>query len=80
VNGAIDGRVTSAEFKLYVLLLKYAFGKGQCFPSLATLSKELRVDEGPISRQLKALDKADYIDRHYGYEGNEFKLVFRLLV
>lgn len=80
VNGAIDGRVTSAEFRLYVLLLKYAFGKGQCFPSLATLSKELRIAENTVSEQLKALDRADYIDRHYGYEGNEFKLVFRLLV
>jgi hypothetical protein len=80
VNGAIDGRVTSAEFKLYVLLLKYAFGKGQCFPSLRTLANELRVDEALVSRQLKALDKADYIDRLYGYEGNESKLVFRLLV
>jgi len=63
-----------------VLLLKYAFGKGQCFPSLATLSKELRIAENTVSEQLKALDRADYIDRHYGYEGNEFKLVFRLLV
>lgn len=80
VNGAIDGRVTSAEFKLYVLLLKYAFGKGKCFPSLSTLANELRVDEALVSRQLKALDKADYIDRLYGYEGNESKLVFRLLV
>lgn len=80
VNGAIDGRVTPAEFRLYVLLLKYAFGKGKCFPSLSTLANELRIAESTVSEQLKALDKVDYIDRHYGYGKNEFKLVFRLLV
>ena len=79
VYGAIDGRVTSSEFRLYLLLLKFAYCKGACYPSLATLSKELRVDEALVSRQLKALEKADYIKRFYGYEGNEFKLIFRLL-
>jgi hypothetical protein len=80
IHGAVDGRVTPGEFRLYVLLLRYAFAKGTCYPSLATLAKELRTDVGPISRQLKALEKADYISRFYGYEQNEFKLVFRLLV
>jgi predicted transcriptional regulator len=79
VYGAIDGRVTSSEFRLYLLLLKFAYCKGACYPSLATLSKELRVDEALVSRQLKALEKADYIKRFYGYEGNDFKLIFRLL-
>jgi len=79
VYGAVDGRVTAAEFRLYLLLLKFAYCKGSCYPSLATLAKELRVDEALVSRQLKALEKADYIRRFYGYERNEFKLIFRLL-
>ncbi len=80
INGAIDGRITPAEFRLYVLLLRYAFGKGRCHPSLSTLAKELRVEPHTISEQLKALDKADYIKRFRGYEKNRFKLVYRLLV
>jgi predicted transcriptional regulator len=79
VYGAVDGRVTAAEFRLYLLLLKFAYCKGSCYPSLATLAKELRVDEALVSRQLKSLEKADYIRRFYGYERNEFKLIFRLL-
>jgi hypothetical protein len=80
INGAIDGRITPAQFRLYVLLLRYAFGKGRCHPSLSTLAKELRVAPHTVSEQLKALDKADYIKRFRGYEKNRFKLIYRLLV
>jgi hypothetical protein len=80
IHGAIDGRVTPGEFRLYVLLLKFAFAKGTCYPSLATLANVLRTDPGRVSQQLKRLEQADYIKRFYGYEGNEFKLIFRLLV
>ena len=80
IIGAVAGMVTSAEFRVYVLLLKYAFAKGTCYPSLATLANELRTDPGRVSQQLKALEKADYISRHYGYKGNDCKLIFRLLV
>jgi hypothetical protein len=80
IIGAVAGMVTPAEFRLYVLLLRYAFARGTCYPSLATLANELRSDPGRVSQQLKALEKADYISRHYGYKGNDFKLIFRLLV
>ena len=79
INGAIDGRVTPGEFKLYVLLLKYAFKKGNCYPSLDTLSKELRADKAMVSRQLKNLEKADYIKREYVYPKGIKKLVMTLL-
>jgi hypothetical protein len=80
VNGAIDGRVTSGEFRLYVLLLKYAFSKGSCYPSLNTLAKELRVTFNEISNLLKTLERADYIKKNYGYLTNEEKLIITLLV
>jgi len=80
IIGAVAGMVTSAEFRVYVLLLKYAFAKGTCYPSLATLANVLRTDPGRVSQQLKALEKADYIKRFYGYKGNDCKLIFRLLV
>lgn len=80
INGAIDGRISPAEFKLYVLLLKYAFHKGNCYPSLSTLAKELRVSSEFISMALKNLEKADYIKRYYKpFNGTE-KLFIKLLV
>ncbi len=72
--------MTSAEFKLYVLLLKYAFNKGSCYPSLNTMAKELRTTSSNVSIQLKRLEKSDYIKRIYKvFNGNE-KLDIRLLV
>ena len=80
INGAIDKRVTAGEFKLYVLLLKYAFNKGACYPSLDTMAKELRTTPNNISTLLYRLEKADYIKRVYKvFEGIE-KLDIRLLV
>lgn len=80
INGAIDKRVTAGEFKLYVLLLKYAFSKGACYPSLDTMAKELRTTPNNISTLLYRLEKADYIKRVYKvFEGIE-KLDIRLLV
>lgn len=80
INGAIDGRTTPAEFKLYVLLVKYAFSKGIAYPSLTTLAKELQVGADWVSKALKALEQADYIKRDYKiYKGVE-KLFIRLLV
>jgi len=80
INGAIDGRVTAGELRLYLLLLKYAFNKGACYPSLDTLAKELRVSRQSISIQLKKLEKADYIKRSYKLFNGTEKLFISLLV
>jgi len=80
ISGAIDGRVTAGELRLYVLLLKYAYQKGSCYPSLDTLAKELRVSRQSISIQLKELEKADYIKRSYRLFNGTEKLFISLLV
>lgn len=80
INGAIDGRVAPAEFKLYVLLLKYAFNKGNCYPSLATLAKELKVGADWVSKALRRLEEADYIKRYYKHFNGVEKLFIKLLV
>lgn len=80
INGAIDGRVTAGELRLYVLLLKYAYRKGNCYPSLSTLAKELRVKPQSVSIQLKALEQADYIKRSYRLFNGTEKLFIKLLV
>lgn len=80
VNGAIDKRVTAGEFKLYILLLKYAFGKGSCYPSLETMAKDIRTTPNNISMLLSRLEKADYIKRVYKAFNGVEKLDIRLLV
>lgn len=80
INGAIDGRVTPGEFRLYVLLLKYGFNKGACYPSLTTLAKDLGVTYQAINWLLRGLERADYIKRFYKQWGEVEKLDMRLLV
>ena len=80
IHGAIDGRVTAAEFKLYVLLLKYAFDKGSCYPSQMTLSKELRVSQSNVSMILTSLEKHDYIKKNTYYQKGVESLTYSLLV
>jgi predicted transcriptional regulator len=80
INGAIDGRVTAGELRLYVLLLKYAYQKGSCYPSLDTLAKELRSDKSRISKQLKKLEKSDYIKRERVFINGVESLSIRLLM
>ena len=80
INGAIDRRVTPGELKLYVLLLKYAFNKGSCYPSLNTMGKELRTTSSNISHLLNRLEKNDYIKRYYKSFNGVEKLDIRLLI
>ena len=80
--GAINGNILPYEYKLYILLLKYAFGKGQAWPSLVTLGKDLGgIDYTAVSKTARGLERAGYIKREYIYtaKGNE-KLKFRLKV
>lgn len=80
VRGAVRGDVTADEFRLYCLLCRYARRKGRCYPSLQTLAKDLGVDASTVSRQLKNLERADYLKRFYGYKNNPWKLTYKLLV
>lgn len=80
INGAIDKRVTAGELRLYVLLLKYAYQKGSCYPSLDTLAKELRTTPQNINYLLRGLEKADYIKRNYRLFNGTEKLFISLLV
>jgi hypothetical protein len=74
INGAIDKRITPAQFKCYVLLLKYAFGKRSCYPSQITLAKELNIPQPNVVYILNALEKRDYLKRHRKYKGYNSKV------
>lgn len=88
--GAIDGRVSPAQFRVYVLLCRFAWRKrrksknelsGACFPSRVTLQKELEIKYGAsVTAHLRALERAGYISRSYGRDGNPYKLNIKLEV
>jgi len=80
INGVIDGRITTAQFKIYALLLKYNYHKGEVYPSLVTLAKELRTTFQNVSNQIIELEKADYVKRNYIYPKGTQKLLIKLLV
>lgn len=80
IQGAITKEVTAGELKLYVLLMKYAFGKGSCYPSLDTMAKQLRTSPSNISKYLKELEKVDYIKRYKKVFNGVEKLDIRLLM
>ncbi len=61
LNGAIDGRVKPAELKLYLMLMKYEYGKGYSYPSYITLANNLQVSKQFINTCMKNLEKWDYI-------------------
>lgn len=81
INGAIDKRITPAQLKLYLLLMRYAFSKGSCFPSENSLSKELRISQQAVSKMIRELEQADYIkiQKQYTETGTEINL-YKLLV
>lgn len=82
IYGAIDGRVTAGQFKLYVLLLKYSFKHRSVYPSIFTLSKELRKDPSYISKALSALEQKGYIkkDKVYIDGSRVIRMSYKLLV
>jgi DNA-binding transcriptional ArsR family regulator len=81
IHGAIDGRVTPAQFKVYIILFKYAYGTGEAFPGVLTLADKMGITHQAISNHLKDLENRNYIKREYEYnkKGVE-KLVIRFLV
>jgi len=81
INGAIDGRVTPAQLKVYVLLSKYDYNGGAVFPGVITLADKIGIDHSTISNHLFELEKRSYIKREYEYNNKGVeKLIIRLLV
>jgi biotin operon repressor len=79
--GAINSNILPGEYKLYIHLLKYAFGKGEAYPSEETLANAWGVTKAYISNKIKGLRKAGYIKVDHVYKSNGFyKLLFRLKV
>lgn len=54
-NSIINANISKESKLLYIVLLMFAFQKGQCFPSVNTLGIILSANERTIRRNLKKL-------------------------
>lgn len=80
IMGAIDKRITPGQYKLYVLLLKYAYGKNEAYPSTITLAKDMGTSQPTITREVKALQDAGYLEISYVYPKGVKTSNYRLLI
>jgi len=80
INGVIDGRITPAELKVYVQLLRYADGEGEAWPSVKTLSRDLQVSRPHITRCISELEQRDYLYKSYYIKKGVRCLSYRIRV
>ena len=80
INGVIDGRITPAELKVYIQLLRYAYGKGEAWPSVKTLSRDLQVSRPHITRCIRELEQRDYLYKSYDIKKGVRCLNYRIRV
>lgn len=77
LTGAIERRITPAQFRVYVALCRHAHNNK--YPTLLKLGQEFHISESAVSGHLSRLEKAGYIKRGYGLGDNEYKLTYQFL-
>jgi hypothetical protein len=60
-NSIINANISKESKLLYIVLLMFAFQKGNCFPSVKTLGTILSANERTIRRNLKKLKEEKLI-------------------
>lgn len=56
-----DKRLTDTEFRLYAILLSYAWQTSKCFPGIKTLSLDMGCSERTVLRAIESLKKLKLI-------------------
>lgn len=80
IMGAIDRRITPNQYKLYVLLLKYGYSKGEAYPSTITIAETMGTSQPNVVREIKALEKVGYVEKSYTYHKGVKSCNYRLLL
>ena len=55
---------------VYMYLKDHAGGKGQCWPGIRTISKDLRLSRSTVKRALDDLGKAGLISKEFRWREN----------
>ena len=65
---------------MYIYLDDRANKDGECWPSIATIAKELKLSQSTVRRALRDLRKADLIETEQRYRKNSAKssLLYKL--
>ena len=65
---------------LYIYLLDRANDRGECWPFVATISKELHMSQSTVRRAIKDLKNADILatERRFRIDGSETSMIFHL--
>lgn len=65
---------------VYVYLDDRANKDGECWPSISTIAKELKLSQSTVRRALNDLRKADFIETEQRYRKNDAKssLLYKL--
>src|SRR5690554_3106445 len=74
-------KLHGSEKLLYIALLNRSNSKGECWPSLATLEKEVGVSRNTILKKLRALESKGLIRRvkRKGSDGRDLSNVYKVL-
>ncbi|PJI07669.1 helix-turn-helix domain-containing protein [Clostridium sp. CT7] len=81
-NKDITSDLSNGAFRLYILLQSYCYGnqKHTCYPSQATLSKQLNRTTRTIQRYLKELEDKGYIEKkRRGSISNIYKMLKKVI-
>lgn len=65
---------------MYIYLDDRANKDGECWPSIATIAKELKLSQSTVRRALRDLRKADLIEteQRYRKKGGKSSLLYKL--
>jgi DNA-binding transcriptional ArsR family regulator len=63
-----DTRISDAQFRTLAALGRYGNKDGWCFPSLQTLGKDLNKSPQAVSRDIIALVKLGYVEKHSRFD------------
>jgi DNA-binding HxlR family transcriptional regulator len=76
----IDGAMSQAEFKVYLLLRSYIYtGKSKAWPTQEKMSYTLKISQQTLSEHLKNLEKKDFIKIDYIHTEKGYpKAVYRV--
>ena len=58
---------------VYIYLDDRANKDGECWPSISTIAKELKLSQSTVRRALRDLRKADFIETEQHYHKNDAK-------
>ena len=80
LNHIYKADLSHRAVSVYIYLYDRANKEGECWPSIATIAKELKFSESTVRRALKDLRKEGFIitEQRYRKHGGKSSLLYKL--